>query len=133
MWDLSSLTRDGTCVPCIVRQILYHWTAREVPGASWLLLLTFYPLLASTTSFTLYTRDLGVLPDTTLLLTLASSAHHQILTYLQPNITRIHLPLSVSTTLHPSSLSYESPLDDFNIFPTNLPHLLALLQSFPHN
>ena len=31
MWDLSSLTRDGTCVPCIGRQILYHWTTREVP------------------------------------------------------------------------------------------------------
>ena len=24
MWDLSSLTRDRTCVPCIGRRILYH-------------------------------------------------------------------------------------------------------------
>ena len=31
MWDLSSLTRDQTCLPCIGRQILYHWTTREVP------------------------------------------------------------------------------------------------------
>ena len=31
MWDLSSLTRDRTHVPCTVRRILYHWTAREVP------------------------------------------------------------------------------------------------------
>ena len=31
MWDLSSLTRDGTRVPCIVRRILYHWTTGEVP------------------------------------------------------------------------------------------------------
>ena len=31
MWDLSSPTRDQTCVPCIGRQILYHWTTREVP------------------------------------------------------------------------------------------------------
>ena len=31
MWDLSSLTRDRTHVPCIGRQILYHWTTREVP------------------------------------------------------------------------------------------------------
>ena len=31
MRDLSSPTRDRTCVPCIVRQILYHWTTREVP------------------------------------------------------------------------------------------------------
>ena len=26
----SSRTRDGTCVPCIGRQILNHWTTREV-------------------------------------------------------------------------------------------------------
>ena len=31
MWDLSSLTRDQTCTPCIGRQSLNHWTAREVP------------------------------------------------------------------------------------------------------
>ena len=30
MWDLSSLTRDWTCVPCSGRQILYHWPTREV-------------------------------------------------------------------------------------------------------
>ena len=32
MWDLSSLTRDQTRVPFIVRRILYHWTTREVPA-----------------------------------------------------------------------------------------------------
>ena len=31
MWDLSSLTRDQTHVPCIERQVLNHWTTREVP------------------------------------------------------------------------------------------------------
>ena len=31
MWDLSSLTRDQTHVPCIARQIPNHWTPREVP------------------------------------------------------------------------------------------------------
>ena len=31
MWDLSSLTRDQTLVPCIINQILNHWTTREVP------------------------------------------------------------------------------------------------------
>ena len=31
MWDLSSLTRDESRIPCIVRQILYHCTTREVP------------------------------------------------------------------------------------------------------
>ena len=31
MWDLSSPTRDQTCISCIARQILNHWTTREVP------------------------------------------------------------------------------------------------------
>ena len=31
MWDLSSLTRARTCVSCIARWILNHWTTREVP------------------------------------------------------------------------------------------------------
>ena len=34
MWDLSSPTRDWTCVPCTARQILYHWTSREFPWGS---------------------------------------------------------------------------------------------------
>ena len=29
MWNLSSLTRDWTCVPCIARQILNHWTTQK--------------------------------------------------------------------------------------------------------
>ena len=32
IWDLSSLTRDWTHVPCIARQILNHRTTREAPG-----------------------------------------------------------------------------------------------------
>ena len=36
MWDLSFLTGDRTHVPCIGRQILYHWTTREVPIFSFL-------------------------------------------------------------------------------------------------
>ena len=32
MWDLSSPTRDRTHTPCIGRQSLNHWTAREVPS-----------------------------------------------------------------------------------------------------
>ena len=31
IWDVRSLTRDRTRVPCIGRQILNHWTATEVP------------------------------------------------------------------------------------------------------
>ena len=33
-WDLSSLTRNWPCVPCIGRWILNHWTTREVPRES---------------------------------------------------------------------------------------------------
>ena len=31
MLDFSSPTRDWTCILCIARQILNHWTLREVP------------------------------------------------------------------------------------------------------
>ena len=31
--NLSSLTRDQARVPCIARQVLNHWTTREVPEA----------------------------------------------------------------------------------------------------
>ena len=31
MQNLSSLTRDQTCIPCIARQVLTHWTIREAP------------------------------------------------------------------------------------------------------
>ena len=30
MWDLSFLTRDQTCAPCIGRQSHNHWTTQEV-------------------------------------------------------------------------------------------------------
>ena len=38
-WDLSSLTRHWTRIPCIRRWILNHWNTREVPGlgCSWAL------------------------------------------------------------------------------------------------
>ena len=31
MWNLSSLTRDRTQLPCIGNQILNHWATREMP------------------------------------------------------------------------------------------------------
>ena len=31
MWDRNSLSRGRTHVPCIARQILNHWTTKEVP------------------------------------------------------------------------------------------------------
>ena len=30
LWNLSSLIRDGTLISCIGKQILNHWTTREV-------------------------------------------------------------------------------------------------------
>ena len=36
MWDLSSQTRDQTCVLCIGRWILNHWTTRQVPQTNFL-------------------------------------------------------------------------------------------------
>ena len=32
MWDLSFPTRDRVHTPCIGRQTLNHWTAKEVPA-----------------------------------------------------------------------------------------------------
>ena len=32
--NLRSLMRARTCIPCIARQILNHWMAREVPNKS---------------------------------------------------------------------------------------------------
>ena len=37
-WHVESFwTRDQTCVPCIGRWILYHWTSREVPASTLLM------------------------------------------------------------------------------------------------
>ena len=31
IWDLHSLTKNQTCVPCVGRQIVNQWTTRKVP------------------------------------------------------------------------------------------------------
>ena len=51
--DLSSLTRDQTCNPCIERQTLNHWTAREVPAVplSCLQLYSWSQVVSSQTWF----------------------------------------------------------------------------------
>ena len=41
LWDLRSLTRDQILSPCTGRQILNHWTTREVPSGCCLLILLF--------------------------------------------------------------------------------------------
>ena len=38
MWDLSSLTKDWTHVPCIAKWILNHWTTSDVPGLYYLII-----------------------------------------------------------------------------------------------
>ena len=45
MLDLTSQIKDQTCIPCIARQILNHWTTREVPQSS--LSLIPHPYLTS--------------------------------------------------------------------------------------
>ena len=40
LWDFNSLTRNQTHAPCFGRQILNHWTTREVP-----ILFILYSLL----------------------------------------------------------------------------------------
>ena len=42
-WDLSSLTKDQTPDPCLARQILDHWTTREVPSSSCWYRTPFFP------------------------------------------------------------------------------------------
>ena len=46
LWDLSSPNRDQTHIPCIGRQILNHWTTREVPS-----MRTFKKLSSNILSF----------------------------------------------------------------------------------
>ena len=42
IWDLGSLTRDWTPIPCIGRQILNHWTTREAPWVCFLCLWVYF-------------------------------------------------------------------------------------------
>ena len=55
MWDLSSLTRDQTHIPYIGRQIINHWTTREVPmSPGWYKQTTYLGI-----SVVKWTADLG--------------------------------------------------------------------------
>ena len=56
LWNLSSPTRDRTWIPCITKQILNHWTTREVPEFSlivWLYQFYFIDLLPKKKTFLL--------------------------------------------------------------------------------
>ena len=64
MWDLSSPARDRTCTPCIGRECLNHWTAREGPKVldafdafSLIIITTTY--LADTLLSTLFISRIG--------------------------------------------------------------------------
>ena len=54
MWDLSSWTRNWTPVPCICRQVLNHWTTREVPLRTFKCCLIFGYIFSSDLSKTLF-------------------------------------------------------------------------------
>ena len=46
-WDLNSLTRDQSHVPCIARRILSHWTTREILNKSFLKSQNLFLFLAT--------------------------------------------------------------------------------------
>ena len=46
-WDLNSLTRDQTHVPCIARRILSYWTTREILNKSFLKSQNLFIFLAT--------------------------------------------------------------------------------------
>ena len=43
MWELSSLARDQTRIPCTGSQVLNHWTTREVPKGFLFWFCPIYP------------------------------------------------------------------------------------------
>ena len=51
MWELSSPTRDWSHVPCIERQLLNHWTTREVPRVSLFLNFLLFKMHHTPTPF----------------------------------------------------------------------------------
>ena len=56
IWDLSSPAGDWPCIPCIARQILNHWTTREVPVEPFQLLFP-HMLLCLKTPQPVFTRQ----------------------------------------------------------------------------
>ena len=60
MWDLSSQIRDQTCIPCIGRQSLNHWTTRDILWNMffklqnpWVLVTQSCPTLCNPTDYSL--------------------------------------------------------------------------------
>ena len=47
MWDLNSLARDQTHIPCIERQILNHWTTRKSHEFRFSVILSLFTVLES--------------------------------------------------------------------------------------
>lgn len=61
LWDLSSLTRDRTPVPCVARQVLNQWAPREAPRYFWCSpsFLSSAPLYLSWGACGLHSTDQG--------------------------------------------------------------------------
>ena len=57
--DLRSPIRNRTCVPCIGRQILNHWIAREVSAYSILKVSTIHPTPHPTPDLVFPFKSLG--------------------------------------------------------------------------
>ena len=114
MWDLGSLTRDGTHTPCIGRRSLNHWTTREVPVIALNLFLSRKTEIGSRVQLCeRVRRKEGV---THLTLPLAPQVcdeewHHYVLNVEIPSVTLYvdgvpHEPFSVTEDypLHPSKI-----------------------------
>ena len=59
MWDLSSQTKDWTGVPWIARQILNHWTTRQVPGFFSLAICILGPSMSFCGASLIWVQSLG--------------------------------------------------------------------------
>ena len=59
MWDLSSLTKDQTCISWFGKQIPNHWTTREVPVLSLFWVTLFLCFLCFYLSYDSYYLDLS--------------------------------------------------------------------------
>ena len=69
MWDLSSQTRDWTHIPFVGRQILNHWTTRELPA---MYLNSFLPALLQPSWVTISVKPFEPPPQQLLLCSLHS-------------------------------------------------------------
>ena len=105
MCDLISLTGNRTPVPCIARQILNHWTTREVPQSK-----NVYTFLLSLKSF-LQFSSIKLLSHVQLFATPWTAAHQASLFFtislslLRPIFIELMMPSNHLILRHPLLLS----------------------------